>query len=152
MTANRLWEIGKTKRRFTGVRSVATYEWVSGMQFRRLPKVQKTATAITDHDRGHMNAFPVEQRVRIIRKIMTNPPVTEWNLDGNESYVNAMLRLRARGMELIDLQPQEHAFTAIWYRRERSLWGRPKAEVAAMVVWEADENSGGTTTVRVWHL
>lgn len=131
---------------------MATYGWVSAMRFRRLPKAQQAATAITDHDRGHMKSFPVEQRARIIRKIMTNPPVTEWNLDGDNSYVRAMLRLRARGLGLIDLQPQEDAFSAIWYRRERSLLGRPKAEVAAMVVWERDGNAGGITTFRVWHI
>ena len=131
---------------------MATYGWVNAMRFRRLPIMQKTAIAITDHDRGHMKSFPVEQRARIIRKIMTNPPVTEWNLDGDNSYVKAMLRLRALGLGLIDLQPQENAFSAIWYRRRRSLWGRPKAEVAAIVVWERDGSAGGTTTVKVWNI
>lgn len=110
------------------------------------------ATGITDHDRGHMAAFPVERKVQIIRRIMSSPPLTEWNCDDHNSYAKAMLQLRARGLGLIDLQPQETAFTAIWYGRKRSLLGRLKAEIAAMVLWEIVGDAGSTTTVRIWHL
>lgn len=109
-------------------------------------------TAITDEDRGHMITFPVRQRARIIQSIMSNPPVSEWNCEGNTSYVKAMLQLRARRLGLIDLQPQETAFTAIWYRKERSLLGLLKAEVAAMVLWEFDGDTGSKTTVRFWQI
>lgn len=131
---------------------MATYELASGMQFRRLPREHKMATAITDDDRGHMNTFPVTQKVRIIQRIMSTLPMARWNWEGNNGYIRTMLQLRARGLRLIDLQPQETAFTAIWYRKERSLLGRLKAEVAAMVVWEFNGDTGGITTVIVWHL
>jgi len=109
-------------------------------------------TAITDDDRGHMLTFPVQQRAKIIQRMMSNPPASEWNCEGNNSYVKAMLQLRARGLGLIDLQPQETAFTAIWYRKQRSLLGLLKAEVAAMVVWEFDGDTGSKTTLKVWNI
>lgn len=110
------------------------------------------ATAITDRDRGHMDTFPVEKKMRIMQKIMARLPVAEWNFEGSNSYVKAMLKLRAGGLGLIDLQPQETAFTTVWYGKNRSLLGRVKTEVAAMVVWEFNGNAEGVTTLRVWHI
>jgi hypothetical protein len=107
---------------------------------------------ITDRDRGHMNAFPVKKKFRIMQRIMAKPPVSEWNFEGYNNYAKAMLKLRAGGLGLIDLQPQETAFTTVWYSKNRSLLGRVKTEVAAMVVWESNGNNEGLTTLRVWHI
>lgn len=116
------------------------------------PRERKMATAITDQDVGHMNAFPVKKKVKIIQDIMSKSPVEEWNLEGNTSYIKTILRLRASGLELIDLQPQETVFTTVWYSRNRSLLGRVKSEVAAMLMWESNGHDGGITTLRVWHI
>ena len=133
----------------------------SGMQtdYRRMnltpggsPRKQKIVTAITARDRDHMNAFPVEKKMRIMQKIMARLPVSEWSFKGNNNYVKAMLKLRAGGLRLIDLQPQETAFTTVWYSKNRSLLGRVKTEVAAMVVWEFNGDAEGVTTLRIWHI
>ena len=116
------------------------------------PRKQKMVTAITDRDRGHMNSFPVETKMRIMQNIMAMLPVAEWNFEGNNNYVKVMLKLRTGGLGLIDLQPQETAFTTVWYSNNRSLLGRVKTEVAAMVVWEFNGDAEGVTTLRVWHI
>lgn len=116
------------------------------------PREQKMVTAITDRDRGHMNTFPIDKKMRIMQKIMARLPVAEWNFEGNNNYVKAMLKLRAGGLGLIDLQPQETAFTTVWYSKNRSLLGRAKTEAAAMVVWEYNGDAEGVTSLRVWHI
>jgi hypothetical protein len=108
-------------------------------------------TVITDQDRNYMNAFPIARKAKIIQEIMSRPPVEEDSLEGSNDYLKTILKLRADGMRLIDLQPQESAFTTVWYSRHRSLLGTVKAEIAALVVWEFDGDKD-VTTLRVWHI
>lgn len=110
------------------------------------------ATIITDQDVGHMKTFPATKKLKIIREIMSKSPAEECNLQGNTSYAKALLRLRAGGLELIDLQPQETVFTTVWYSQNRSLLGRVRSEVAAMLVWESNGHDGGITTLRFWRM
>jgi len=82
---------------------------------------------------------------------MSREPVAERNYEGNTHFVKTILKLRADGLRLIDLQPFETAFTSVWYRRNASLLGKAKADVAAMVVWEGSDRQD-VTTLRVWRI
>jgi hypothetical protein len=122
------------------------------MKLRRILRGRKLAAVITDQDMGHMKRFSPHKKQKIIGKIMSKKPVEESSLHGNTSYARALLRLRARGLQLIDVQPQETVFTTVWYRQNRSLLGRMKLEVAAMLVWEFGGHEGDSTTMRIWHI
>ena len=65
--------------------------------------------------------------------------------------MKALLRLRADGLKLVDLLPQETAFTTVWYRHGRSLLNRQRPNVAAMVVWEVKDDQE-VATFKVWHV
>jgi hypothetical protein len=110
------------------------------------------AASITSQDREHMRAFSAEQKSRIMREIMSRYPVAERNYVGNTHFVKTILKLRADGLRLIDLQAQETAFTSVWYKKSGSLLGRGKADIAAMVVWAANASEDDMTTVRVWRI
>lgn len=109
------------------------------------------ATLITSQDMDYMKAFPADQKVKIMREIMSRSPTAERHFEGNTYCVKTILKLRADGLKLIDLQPLESAFTCVWYKRNGSLLGRGKTEVAAMVVWECSADDD-VTTVKVWHM
>jgi hypothetical protein len=114
------------------------------------------ATLITEQDLDHMRTFPLNHKTRLIQEMMIRSPVIERNLLGNTDCAKAILKLRADGLRLIDLQPLESAFRSIWYKRGASLLeslrGRAKAEIAAMVLWECHGDDGDMTTVRMWHI
>jgi hypothetical protein len=110
------------------------------------------ATLITSQDMEYMKAFPADRKVKIMREIMSRSPVAERNFEGNTYCVKTILQLRADGLRLIDLQPLECAFTSIWYKRNGSLLGRAKTEVAAMVVWEGNDRDDDVTTVKIWKI
>ena len=105
---------------------------------------------ITDKDRRHMNAISPVHKVRLMRRMMGGAPTEERCYRGNANYVKAILRLRASGFRLIDLQRQETAFTAVWYGRNTSLLGRLLSEAIALVVWELDPQHEEITTLRIW--
>lgn len=110
------------------------------------------ATVITDQDVSHMKKFSATKKQKIITKIMSNTPVEESHLYGSASYARALLRFRARGLELIDVQPHETVFASVWYSESKSLLGRMKFDVAAMLVWELGGPDGDSTTLRIWHI
>ncbi|MBI4207393.1 MAG: hypothetical protein HY527_20430 [Betaproteobacteria bacterium] len=111
------------------------------------------ATLITSQDMDYMKAFPAEQKLKIMREIMSRSPTAERDFEGNTYCVKTILKLRADGLRLIDLQPQESAFTSVWYRKKNgSLLGRAKTEVAAMVVWECSAHDDDVTTVKIWQI
>lgn len=113
------------------------------------------ATLITKQDLDHMRAFPVNQKTKLIQEMMIKTPMTEQKFQGNTHCARTILRLRADGLRLIDLQSLESAFSSIWYKRGgsllQSLRGRARAEVAAMVVWEC-VGGGDVATVRMWRM
>lgn len=106
---------------------------------------------LANRDLAHLNAFPEHSRDRIMRTIMQRPVDDERICDGDHCYENTVTRLHARGFELIDLQPQEAAFTTVWYRGSKSWFGLRLSETAAMLVWEFN-GSNERTTVREWRL
>ena len=71
--------------------------------------------------------------------------------EGENCYENTAARLRAKGYQLIDLDPREATFTAVWYRKTRSWLGLRISEHAAMLVWESTDD-GEQTTLHRWQL
>jgi hypothetical protein len=114
------------------------------------------ASHITARDLAHMKAFPARHKTRLMREIMTKVPVAEKILPGNSHFVKTIRKLRADGLQLLDLQPWEGIFTSIWYRRGGarilSLLSRTKSEFVTMVVWEVNDDRDDITTVRNWQL
>jgi len=115
-------------------------------------KVRPVSIAITDLDQRYMEAMPAARRVGLMRRIMCGAPTEERQLSGNASFVKAILRLRANGLRLIDLQRQERAFSAVWYRRNTSMLGLPISEAMAVVVWELSEYDEELTTLKIWRI
>jgi len=97
-----------------------------------------------------MDAIPVARRLRIMRRIMCDPPTEEQQLKGNTNYAKAMLKLRASGLRLIELERQETAFTTVWYRKNTSVLGLAISEAITLVVWELNECDEEVTTIKVW--
>lgn len=109
-------------------------------------------TLITNQDMDHMRTFPADRKMKIMREIMSERPVAERNFEGNTFCAKAILKLRADGMRLIDLQPLETAFVSIWYKKCGSFLSWAKSGVAAMVVWETNDHDNDVTTVRIWQI
>lgn len=108
------------------------------------------ATLITDQDLDNMHAFPVQEKEKIMRQIMSAPPVYERNVEGNNDCVKTLLNLKAGGLRLIDLQPQETVFTTIWYGKNGTLLGWLKSGAVALLVWES--NGVDKAVLRIWHI
>ena len=107
---------------------------------------------ITEQDRNYMKAFPARKKTEIIRQIMSRFPTEELNLEGNNNCAKTVLKLRARGLELIDLQALETAVTTVWYGKNTSILGQVRSEVAALLLWEYKPDDEDVTTVRVWRF
>ncbi len=110
------------------------------------------ATVITTEDMDHMSAFPIDKKAKVMREIMSRTPLEEQVFEGSNNYTKIILRIRADGLRLIDLQLMETAFTTVWYGYNGALLSRNKSETVALVVWESNENNNDITTVRLWHL
>ena len=104
-----------------------------------------------DRDLDHLNSFPGREKEKIMHAIMQQPAADEHVCYGEHCYENMVTRLRAKGYQLIDLDLQEAAFAAVWYRKARSWLGLRVSEHAAMLVWETTDN-GEQTTWREWRL
>ena len=107
---------------------------------------------ITSQDMSHMKTFPSAQRARIMREIMSRSPIAERNYEGNTHFVKTILKLRADGLRLIDVQPFETALASVWYKKNASLLGKTKSDFAAMVVWQCSAREQDVTTVKVWRI
>ena len=105
---------------------------------------------IDRRDLEHLEAFPGDQKAKVMRKIMSVQPTERVVLDENNGFEKAVLNLRREGYGLIDVQRQEIAFTCIWYRKTKSLFNGAGADVA-MLLWEMQE-CGVETTVLTWRI
>jgi hypothetical protein len=106
---------------------------------------------ITEKDMNHMTSFPAGEREALMQKIMSKAPVEERVFEGNSRSVRALWRLRAEGMKLVDLNSQETVFTSVWYRNGRSILSPQKPHVAAMIVWEVNDEQE-VATFKIWHV
>ena len=99
----------------------------------------------------HLEAFPGDRKAVVMQRIMSLMPTERLVLDGDNDFEKTVLKLRREGYGLIDLQPQETAFSCIWYRRSKALFSRAGADVA-MLLWEMQDPTGPLTTVLTWRL
>lgn len=106
---------------------------------------------IDERDLEHLEAFPGDQKKKVMRKIMSVQPVERVLLDGDNGFEKAVLKLRREGYNLIDVQRQEIAFSCVWYRQTKSLFNGAGADVA-MLLWEMQERGGCETTVLTWRI
>ena len=106
---------------------------------------------IDRRDLEHLEAFPGDQKAKVMRKIMSVQPVERVMLDGDNGFEKAVLKLRREGYNLIDVQRQEIAFSCVWYRPTKSLFNGAGADVA-MLLWEMQERGGCETTVLTWRI
>jgi hypothetical protein len=113
-------------------------------------RARPVSIAITEKDRRYMDAIPAATRLGIMRRMMCGAPIEEQHWKGNTSYVKAILRLRASGLRLIDLQRQDIAFSAVWYRKGASVLGLQTSEAIALLVWELGERDEELTTLKIW--
>ena len=105
---------------------------------------------IDRRDLEHLEAFPGDQKAKVMRKIMSAQPTERVVLDENNGFEKAVLKLRREGYGLIDVQRQEIAFSCVWYRQTKSLFNGAGADVA-MLLWEMQER-GCETTVLTWRI
>ena len=105
---------------------------------------------IDEKDLAYLEAFPGDQKSKVMQRIMSLQPVERVLLDSDNGFEKAVLKLRREGYGLIDVQRQETAFSCIWYRRTRSLFNGAGADVA-MLLWEMQER-GVETTVLTWRI
>lgn len=104
-----------------------------------------------DHkDLEHLEAFPGDQKAKVMQKIMSLQPTERVLLGGDNDFERAVLKLRREGYGLIDVQRQEAAFSCIWYRKTKSLFNGAGADVA-MLLWEM-QDPGVETTVLAWRI
>lgn len=96
-----------------------------------------------------MIAFPAERRTHIMVDVMSRPATTELNLIGDGCYARAISEVRLRGLNLIDLQPMETAFLAVWHSDGVTESSTPQREVVAQMLWEQDGNDE-RVTVKIW--
>jgi hypothetical protein len=69
---------------------------------------------IDRRDLEHLEAFPGDQKEKVMRKIMSVQPTERVVLGENHGFEKAVLKLRREGYGLIDVQRQEIAFSCIW--------------------------------------
>jgi hypothetical protein len=110
---------------------------------------EQLKTRINDSDMAHMNAFPADRKTWVLEQIMALAPLQKSVHMDNHHYEKLLLKLRGDGYALIDLQPQETAFTSVWYRNGRIPGAA--SENVAMLLWETLE-VGDSTTVMMWRI
>jgi hypothetical protein len=110
---------------------------------------QVSVTQINDHDREHMQKFPAQRKAQILESIMSSRPTQNMVYHGRNRFEKAMMNMHREGYGLIDIQPQENAFTSVWYRQNRALIGR--THEVTLLLWE-DSEDGETTTLMYWMI
>lgn len=105
---------------------------------------------ITGADMAYPDKFPHAERATVLKRIMARKRAESVVLDGDNDFEKTILKLRREGYCLIDLQRQDIAFTTVWYRKGKALFGRAGADVA-MLLCEMQEPSA-STTVLTWRF
>src|SRR5262249_3342253 len=106
---------------------------------------------IDENDLAYLDAFPGDQKAKVMGKIMSLQPTERVLLEGGNSFEKAVLKLRKEGYGLIDVQRQEVSFSCVWFRETKSLFNGNGADVA-MLLWEMQEEDGIETTVLTWRI
>jgi hypothetical protein len=103
---------------------------------------------ITSIDLEHMRTFSTRRKQQVMGEIMSRVPTSNSVVTGHNQYEKTILRLRKEGFRLIDLQPQEHMLTSVWYRNAGSIIGMRRLEVV-MLLWEVEDD---LTHLTLWRL
>ena len=105
---------------------------------------------INELDRQHLNAFPQDEKASLMQLTRTHEPNTRTRL-GKDEFEEALLRLRQKGFELIDMQVQDSTFTSVWYRPGDGVPAGQQRPELTMVVWKG-EGPDPFTAVLTWRL
>lgn len=104
---------------------------------------------INDQDREHLRKFPVHRKQQVMEKIMALKPAHKEAGQGSHQFEKALINFHRYGYGLIDMQPQELAFTTVWLRKN-SAFPLMGTEVA-MLLWEHGDD-GGSITITSWKI
>lgn len=105
---------------------------------------------INDQDMAYLQSFPRAERAAVLERIMARKPAESVVLDGDNAFEKTILKLRREGYRLINLERQDIAFTTVWYRNGKALFGHAGADVA-LLLWEMQEPRA-STTVLTWRF
>lgn len=108
-----------------------------------------SVTQINDSDREFLNAFPPQRKAQVMEEIMLLTPTQSVVRQGHNQFEKAMMTIHREGYGLIDVQPQESAFTTVWYRKNASFLG--KGADVTMLLWEEAEQ-GDAVTLMHWKI
>ena len=106
-------------------------------------------TQINDSDHAFLNAFSPQRKAQVMETIMSLTPTQAVVRQGYNQFEKAMMTIHREGYGLIDIQPQENAFTTVWYRKNASFLG--KGADITMLLWEEAEN-GDAVTLMNWKI
>ena len=106
-------------------------------------------TQINDSDREFLNAFPPQRKAQVMEAIMSLTPTLAVVRQGYNQFEKAMMTIHREGYGLIDMQPQENAFTTVWYRKNATFLG--KGADVTMLLWEEGEQ-GDAVTLMHWRI
>lgn len=110
-------------------------------------------TGISPRDMNYQRDFSSAEKARLRRALLSALPEDVITTSGRHDFEKSLLRLRADGFCLIDLQSLEVALTTVWYRKSVSLLGFVKSEVVIALDWTMmNEGDAEITSMRRWRL
>jgi len=111
------------------------------------------AARISYRDLDYQRDFPDAEKARLMRAVLSVLPEDVKTTSGKHDFEKSLLKLRADGFCLIDMQSLEVALTTVWYRKSASLLGFVKSEVVIALDWTMmDDGRNETTILRRWQL
>jgi hypothetical protein len=112
-----------------------------------------SGAGISPSDMDYQKDFSDAEKARLMRAVLLASPEEVKTTSGKHDFEKSLLRLRADGFRLIDMQWLEVALTTVWYRKSVSLLGFAKSEVVIALDWTMmDDRGNETTTLRRWRL
>jgi hypothetical protein len=111
------------------------------------------AARISSRDLDYQRDFPDAEKARLMRAVLSALPEDVKTTSGKHDFEKSLLKLRADGFRLIDMQSLEVALTTVWYRKSALLLGFVKSEVVIALDWTMmDDGRNETTILRRWQL
>lgn len=108
---------------------------------------------ISPSDMDDQRDFPGAEKARLMRAVLSALPENVKTTSGKHDFEKSVLKLRADGFRLIEMQSLEVALTTVWYRKSASLLGFVKSEAVIALDWTMmDDGRNETTILRRWHL
>lgn len=111
------------------------------------------AARISSRDLDYQRDFPEAEKARLMLEVLSALPEDVKTTSGKHDFEKSLLKLRADGFRLIDMQSLEVALTTVWYRKSALLLGFVKSEVVIALDWTMmDDGRNETTILRRWRL